>query len=168
MTVTLTTPTGAQVLHQGHAVLPAEVHKLHVLYLSVEVHTFALCIVAALSRVQQRHEVVGDDLGRVLETVYPNGACGKLQEGGGGVRPLPDELEHQGVVAQAELPQVRETHQALGEGLETVLVKLQGDEAGEVSEFLGQGTDDIVVEAQEFEGLKLAQVRGYRVQLVTS
>ena len=137
MTLALTTPTGAQILHQGNAVLATEVHKLNVLHLGVKVHTFALRIVAALSRVEQGDKVVRYGLRAVGEAVCPHRAGRQLQETWRGVGPLPDEPQDQRVVTETQLPQVRKPYQALGQGLELVLVELQGYQLGHQGEVLG-------------------------------
>lgn len=137
MLLPIPTGAGAQVLHEGYTVLATKVHKLDVLYPGAEVHPPTRHIVAALGRVQEGHEVFGDDLACVRDPVCPRGTCSKLQERRKCVWPLLDKPEHQRVVSQAEFPQVGESDQALGEGLELVLVELEGHQLSHQGQLCG-------------------------------
>ena len=152
---------GAQVLHQRHAILPAEVHKLDVLYPGAEVHPFALRIVTALSGVQEGYQVIRNDLARVRDPMCPHGTCRELQERRRRVRPLLNKPQHQRVVAETEFPQVGEPHQVLREGLELVLVELEGHQLGHQGQLLWEGDDAIVAQVQGFETEEFAQLWRY-------
>ena len=107
------TQGGAQVLHEGDAVLATEVGELYTPHSRSKVDAVAFWVVAVFGFVQVLHQHAWDQLSGVRDYVLFNAPPAEFQEGWDGVGPVSDEPEHQWVVPEAQLLQVGELYQVL-------------------------------------------------------
>ena len=67
---------------------------------------------------------------------------------------LADKAQHERVATETEFAEVGEAEEALGEGLELVVVEPQRLEVGETRELLGDGLDLVVAEHESCQPLQ--------------
>lgn len=112
-------------MHEGEAVLPAEIHELDLTHARVEVHTCTLGVGTFAGQVQVSDEVLWKLPRCVRESPAPDGASGQLQQRGRGVGQIAHEPHYQRIPAQAELLQVDQTEDLPREVGQEVVVKAE-------------------------------------------
>ncbi len=158
----------AQILQQRHAILAAEIHKLHRLEVGVKVHTFALGVVTLLGTVQVMYKESRQLLNAVRDSLFLHIITSNFHQRRNGLWPLLDEANDQRVVPEAQLFQIDEVDQILGEGLQVVVMEKEGPEVGEVCELLGEVSDLVVAEHQSCETSQLAELHRKFFQVIAA
>ena len=159
---------GTQISEQGDSILATEIHELDCLEARVEVHSFAFWVVALLGVVQVTHKKSGQGLGTIRNAVLLDHIASDFEEGRYVVGPLLNEPYHKRIIAQAQLLQVNEFDEVLGQRLQAVVMKEEGLEIGEVGELVGQVCDLVVTQDECCEAGQLSHLYRQLFQLVAT